>query len=497
MKRVHLALLPAVLLAACNNQPAGNTTTTDSTGTKAVNIATTGYEFIGGYPTEATIKKAYDDADLNRAIQAYRFFYPTVSGEAILRGTMALNVKPNITSGTLDTKPQQIGFTLNSDTPYGPILLDLSDGPYVVDLPPGPLIVVAMDVNQRWVADMGIPGPDEGKGGKHLVLPPGYKGNIPAGYHVWKASSNNLTVGIRSLPVGGDVQAAMARIKTIKFYPLNSPASAANVQWLDMTGKPQNTTPLDYENTFRYWEVLHNVIDREPVYEGYRTYYGELAALGIIKGQPFNPDARMKAILKKAAAMGNAQMRVQSFANRRPDRIVWNDRQWEWVGLRPENGDFDAPSYVDLDAREVWFYQAIGASPAMFRRKAGGGSVYWLGLREKNGTYVDGGKTYKLTIPQPVPCKLFWSVTVYDAETRSQVITDQGYAALRSMFELKDLANASSVDLYFGPSAPAGKEKQWIKTIPGKGWFVYIRVYGPEEAAFNGSWKPGDFEEVK
>jgi hypothetical protein len=493
MKRTLLLCTLGMLATACNNKPADKPM--DAPATAAKNGDNTGgYEFVGGYPTAATIQKAYDDADLNRAIQAYRFFYATVSGEAMLEGNLAINIKPNVTSGTLDTKPQQIGFTLNSDTPYGPILLDLSSGPFVIDIPAGPLIVVAMDLNQRWVADMGIPGPDAGKGGKHLILPPGYKGNIPAGYHVWKSSANNLTVGIRSLPVGGDVAGAMERIKTIKFYPLNAPASAASVQWLDLSGKPQNSTPLDWENNIKYWEALHKVVDREPAYEGYRTYYGELAVLGIMKGKPFNPDARMKGILEKAAKIGNAQMRVQSFADRRPDRVVWQDRQWEWVGLRPENGDFDAPNYVDLDAREVWFYQAIGASPAMFRRQAGGGSLYWLGLRDKTGTYVDGGKTYKLTIPQPVPGKLFWSITIYDAETRSQVQTDQGYAALRSMFELKDFANASSLDLYFGPTAPAGKEKQWIKTLPGKGWFAYIRIYGPDTPAFDGSWKPGDFE---
>src|SRR5262249_45337057 len=145
---------------------------------------------------------------------------------------------------------------------------------------------------------------------------------------------------------------------------------------------------------------------------------------------------------------------------------------------------------------EVWFYQAIGASPAMFRRKPGSGSLYWLGLRDNAGAYLDGGKTYRLTVPQPVPGKLFWSVTAYDAETRSQVQTDQGKAALRSLFELKDKAGENSVDLYFGPNAPAGKEGQWIKTNPGKGWFGYFRIYGPEQAAFDGSWKPGDFEEV-
>ncbi|NIG56657.1 DUF1254 domain-containing protein [Chitinophaga sp. Cy-1792] len=493
MKKTILPLLPVFIMAACNSAAPTKTGKGDS----AVVAGAEGYEFKGGYPTDATIVKAYDDADLMRAVQAYKFFYPTVSGDAILQGNLVLGIKPNVVSGTLDTKPEQIGFTLNSDTPYGPLLVDLSDGPFVIEIPPGPLIVVAMDVNQRWVADMGIPGPDEGKGGKHLILPPDYKGTVPAGYHVWKSSSNNLTVGIRSLPVGGDVAAALEKIKTVKFYPLNNPASAKSVTFLDLTGKPQNTTPLEYETSFKYWEMLKKIIDREPVFEGYRNNYGDLAVLGIIKGQSFNPDARMKGILEKAAKIGNAQMRVQSFADRRPDKVVWKDRQWEWIGLRPENGDFDAPSYVDLDAREVWFYQAIGASPAMFRRKAGFGSLYWLGLREKSGAYVDGGKNYKLTVPQPVPAGLFWSVTIYDAETRSQIKTDQGYAALRSMFELKDMAKDASVDLYFGPQAPAGKEKQWIKTIPGKGWFAYIRVYGPGEAAFNGSWKPGDIEEVK
>ena len=165
--------------------------------------------------------------------------------------------------------------------------------------------------------------------------------------------------------------------------------------------------------------------------------------------------------------------------------------------MRQEDGDFNAPSYVDLEAREVWFYQAIGASPAMFRRKPGGGSVYWLGLHDGAGAYLDGGCEYVLRIPQPVPSQLFWSVTVYDAETRSQIQTDQDMAALRSMFELKDLTSEPFVDLHFGPTAPEGCEGQWIKTLPGKGWFAYFRVYGPKDAAFDGSWKPGDFTLVK
>jgi hypothetical protein len=151
---------------------------------------------------------------------------------------------------------------------------------------------------------------------------------------------------------------------------------------------------------------------------------------------------------------------------------------------------------IDIEARDRWFAQATGASPKMFLRTAGAGSLYWLGLRDKNGAYLDGGKTYKLSVPQPVPQRLFWSVTVYDNATRSMIQTDQDKAALRSLVELKDVATTGATDLYFGPNAPAGKEGRWIKTTPGKGWFVYLRLFGPEVPAFEGSWKPSDFEEI-
>jgi hypothetical protein len=175
---------------------------------------------------------------------------------------------------------------------------------------------------------------------------------------------------------------------------------------------------------------------------------------------------------------------------------MWEGRKWEWATLRPENGTFDTPAYKDLEAREKWFYQAQIESPAMFRRTVAAGSLYWLGTRDATGAYLDGSKTYKLTVPLPVPAKLFWSVTVYDPDSRSEIATDQGKAALRSLFELRG-KTGNSVDLYFGPKAPAGQEGQWVKTLPGKGWFVYFRIYGPEQPAFDGSWKPGDFEEVK
>ena len=482
--------LIAGLLAGCQQQKVGEQGTTTT-------APATEYAFERGYASGDTAQKAYDDADLNRAVEAYRFFYPTVSGHAIFVGNEKIGIVPNKVFGTLDTKPKHVGFTLNSDTPYAPILMDLSDGPMVIELPPGPLICISMDVDQLWIADLGLPGPAAGKGDKVVFLPPGFKDKPPAGYRVANSPSNTMLVGIRSLPVGGDVPAAIERIKTVKIHPLKPTPGWPETKWLDLTPEPQDTTPLALENNIQFWHELSNVINSEPPNPRFHYFYGLLAVLGIEKGKPFNPDARMTAILEKAAKIGNAQMRVASFNDRRPDRIVWPDRKWEWAALRYEDGDFNTANYGDLHAREKWFYQAIGASPAMFKRDPTAGSLYWLGVRDTTGATLDGGKTYKLSVPQPVPGKLFWSVTVYDTDTRSQVLTDQGKAALRSIFELKDVSKTQPTELYFGPTAPAGHEAQWIKTIPGKGWFTYFRVYGPEQAAFDGSWKPGDFEEVK
>ncbi len=452
------------------------------------------YKFVNGYPTKETVQKAYDDADLNRAIQAYKFFYPTVAFSSGFEAFKTLNVKPNesgvVTMGT----PKQIVFTPNSDTPYSFVPVDLTNGPVVIDMPAGPIMGAINDMNEIWIMDYGLPGPDAGKGGKHLILPPEYKGKTPEGYYVGKSTTNKVVLLLRALPVKGDLNKAFDLIKTVKIHALDN--SWTINKWIDISDKSVDFTPNKIETNIKYWELLHKIINNEPANKEYRNYYGELAILGIKKGEPFKPNSRMKKILEQAAKTANAQMRVQSFADRREDRKVWKGINWEWATLRPENGTFDTPYYKDLDAREKWFYQAMVESPAMFRRASGQGSVYWLGNKDNNGAYLDGAKTYKLRVPLTVPAKLFWSVTVYDSENRSEIATDQKRAAIRSLFELKDV-KGKYIDLYFGPKAPEGQENFWIKTIPGKGWFTYFRVYGPEENAFNGKWQLNDFEEVK
>ncbi|MCG7361427.1 DUF1254 domain-containing protein [Roseomonas sp. ACRSG] len=452
--------------------------------------------FEGGYPDASTAHRLRDEAVLQRAVVAYRFWYPTVSMEGIFNGSREVGVSDGTAMGVASTGPRQVGFTLNSDTPYGSATLDVAAGPVVIEVPPGPYIGLVNDHHQGWVLDVGLPSPDEGKGGRHLVLPPGYSGPVPSGYHVGRSASNKLLLAVRAMPVGGDMPAALNALRKVRFYPLSAAGNPPEITYVDTTERRMDSTCLRWEDNIQFWEVLHRIVQEEPLAENFLPMYGLLAALGIEKGKPFAPDAQMRAVLERAARTGRDELLVSAFASDRADRLNWPDRQWEWVGLVPGSAQFETPSGLDLEARDRWFAQAIVTSPAMFRRSAGAGSLYWLSARDGTGAFLDGGRNYRLRIPGPVPAKLFWSVTAYDAATRSQVQTEQDKAALRSLFELKDVSQNASTDLFFGPQAPAGHEQRWIRTTPGRGWFAYIRIYGPEQAAFDRSWKPGDFETV-
>jgi hypothetical protein len=450
-----------------------------------------------GFPALERIGRARDEADLSRAIQAYCFFYPTVSMQSCMTGQREAGVEDSRAALMFAGAPRHVLFTGNSDTPYLGAVLDLKkSGPMVLDLPPGPFVGLVNDHHFRWVHDLGLAGPDAGKGGRYLILPPGHAADVPAGYQLARAVTFKVMLALRVLPQAGDVTGALNALRRIRIYPHAKSASPPPFAFVDHTDRPIDLSCLRYEDNLGYWEQLHAVVQEEPTFEQFRPMYGLLTTLDIERGKPFAPDARLRAVLERATRIGRDQMLDAAFASERPDRIAWRDRRWEWAALRFENGDFELPTGIDIEARNRWFAQAIAASPAMFRRSPGAGSLYWLGLRDEKGAYLDGGALYRLTVPQPVPSTLFWSVTVYDAGTRSQIRTSQDRAALRSMFELSQASANAPLELYFGPRAPAGKEQQWIQTLPDKGWFAYFRIYGPEAAAFDGSWKPGDFERL-
>ena len=456
--------------------------------------AAAGYAFEQGFPTPAATRQARDDADFARAVTAYRFWYPTVSTEGIFDGMRSSGIEDNVSVAIAVAKPDLNLFTANSDTPYGGAVIDVSSGPMVIEIPPGPYIGFVDDHNQRWVFDFGLPGADAGRGGKYLLLPPGYGGPIPEGYYVGRTPTLKNWFAIRAVPVNGDMNRALESLRALKIYPLTQADHPQPLKIVDNSAIPTDSSLLHQEDNLQFWKHLAAIIDAEPVDANLAPMYGLLGELGIEKGKPFQPDVRRAAILERAARAGRDQMLVTAFDSDRPDRVNWPDRKWEWVALVNDNANFLTPSGIDLDARDRWFAQAIAASPAMFRRAPGAGSLYWLSARDTMGRWLDGGKSYRLAVPQPVPGKLFWSVTVYDAATRSEIRTDQDKAALRSLFELKEASTSEPVDLYFGPVAPAGHEGRWIKTIPGRGWFAYFRIYGPEPTAFDKSWKPGDFE---
>ncbi|MFF0449018.1 DUF1254 domain-containing protein [Streptomyces sp. NPDC004609] len=453
-------------------------------------------EFRNGYPTHESARAVLAETELRRAVEAYRYFYPTVSLEGVLQGTRDAGAVDNSNALLFIARPHHLGFTLNSDTPYSVGVLDLRrSGPMVIDLPPGPLIGLVDDHHHRWLTDLGLPGAYGSKGGRHLLLPPGHEDRLPEkGYTVVRSDSWTVFCTLRALPVRGDVETAKKALSATRFHPLSRSDDPPPYTFTDHSDRPADWTCLRWEDNLDFWRVLHGVIDSEPPVEEMRPMLGLLAELGIEAGKPFAPDGRMAGVLSEAARRGRDGLLVSAFASVRPDRLVWPDRTWEWAGLRPENGSFEREGSLDIEAKDRWFAQAIVASPAMFRRAVGQGSLYWLGLRDREGTYLDGGRAYRLTVPLPVPATLFWSLTVYDAQTRSEIVTDQGRAALRSLFDGLTPEYTPSVDLFFGPTEPPGGPDRWIRTTPGRGWFSYFRVYGPEQAAFNGSWRPGDFE---
>jgi hypothetical protein len=250
-------------------------------------------------------------------------------------------------------------------------------------------------------------------------------------------------------------------------------------------------TPLSWEDNIGFWEELAKVVDKEPVYEPYCTMYQELAALGIEKGKPFTPDTRMKTILEGAAKSANANMRVRYFAGRKPGRLLWDDRTWE-VAAISDDASPSAPNYTDRYVREKWLNTALWDTSSL-SRMGGAGFLHCLGTCDNSGEPLHGRNTYKLTIPYPIPARLFSTITLYDVLTGSEMLAKETKATLQTLLEQRSKPG-SAIELYFGPTPIAGKEKNWIRTSPNDGWFAYFRIYGPGRAAFDGSWKPGDFE---
>jgi hypothetical protein len=449
-----------------------------------------------GLPDPETVQKVYDNLDFTRGVEAFLSGIPAASRYAVCEGPAQAGVKRNGGIGIFEDlmDARSLFLTANSTTIYVFMCLDLSEGAIVVDVPPGILGPVD-DAFFRWVTDVGLTGPDKGKGGKYLFVPPGYTGDLPAdGYFVIKPKTYGNWVFYRAFVLGGDVAAAANAVKAkARVYPLSAASSPPPQSFVNLSGSQLNTI---HANDFHFYEEINSVIQHEPADAFDPEIVGLFAAIGIKKGQPFAPDARMKGILTDAVAVGNATARAIVFAPRDERVKFYPDRQWG-TGFVGGSYEFLNNGERMLDARTLLHYYATGITPAMAFSKPGTGSAYAYATRDSMGRYLDGGKTYKITLPAPIPAAQFWSFMVYDGQTRSMLETDQQLAGLDSNQKGIEKNPDGSVTVWFAPKAPAGHETNWVQTMPGKGWNSLLRLYAPLEPWFAKTWKPGDFELVE
>ena len=278
-------------------------------------------------------------------------------------------------------------------------------------------------------------------------------------------------------------------------YPLAQAKDPPAMEFISGSKKAFNTI---HANNAEFYDELAHVIAKEPVDFIDPELRGLAASIGIRKHKPFAPDERMKAILVEAAAVANATARAIDFQTRDPSAYYYDKSQWKTAMV---GGDYrwlidGGMGGRNLDARASFFYQATVNTPAMVVKMPGVGSQYAYTETDADGNYLDGAKNYRLHVPANVPAKDFWSVVLYDPQTRSELQTSQPFPSKNNKRD-KLIVNADgSVDLFFGPNAPPGKEANWTQTVPNKGWYTIFRLYGPLEPWFDKTWRPGEIEEV-
>ncbi|WP_339461458.1 DUF1254 domain-containing protein [Pseudomonas sp. EA_105y_Pfl2_R69] len=451
--------------------------------------------FNDGFPSDETVQKVYDNLAFQRGVSVFLSATGGSSTEGLRQGLASIGVDNNQTvalfEDLMDSK--SLFLTPNTESIYSVMWVDVKDGPVVLETPPDVLGLID-DHWFHYVADFGRVGPDKGQGGKFLLVPPGYKGDIPEGYFVYHTKTYGHLVFWRGFIKDGSTASAVAATKKhAKIYSLKDAANPPPMKFINASGKHFNTIGA---GTFKFYEDINNIVQYEPNEAFNPAILGQLAALGIEKGKEFNPDERMKKILTEAAAVGDATARALVF--KYPEDIAYYPGS-AWVqGFVGDNYKFQSQPGVDnTDALVHMLFYATGVTPAMSLKILGKGSQYALAFVDSDGKPMDGSKTYKIHLPPNVPAKDFWSFVVYDNQTRSMLQTDQQYPSISS--EKKGIVTNpdGSVDIWFGPTAPKGHEANWVQTVPGKGWSTALRLYGPEEAWFDKTWRPSEIELVE
>jgi hypothetical protein len=431
------------------------------------------HDFANGYPTDATVEKLYDERDFQRGCQAYLWQRGITKGLGARNGQIVAILSLEARRGIL---------TANATTPYYLGFADLSGGPLVMVIPPRGVQGGISDAWQRTIPGTESPG-------TYLVLAPGRQ--VPdnvAAYTVRQSPTFNIFLGARL--TDADPEQAKQALAQLQMYPYAQHDNRPKAEILDVGTKAWSGLP---PRGMAYWERLDDVIQREPVEPHDIFFHAMLRPLGLEKGKPFRPDARQTKILTDAALVGEAMAKANSADRRFKGSKYRADAHWDFA-LQLDADDPEA-FWNLLDERASWFYEAVGAGAAMAPKRPGPSSAYLSAYKDKAGQWLDGGRSYRLRVPPNPPIKLFWSVTLYDVDTRALLLNEQKVADRSSRMDLRENKDGS-VDIYCGPKAPAGFEKNWIPTVPGKNWFAYFRFYQPTEAYFDRSWPLPDFERV-
>ena len=455
--------------------------------------------FDDGVPTAETTMCLYDHLDLLRGVEVFLGCIPAASLEGIRRGMVEVAGdachQGAITDRLLDSDP--LLLTGNTDTVYAIVMLDVErDGPTVIEVPPGCGPGTVDDAWFRFVVDLGAPGPDRGAGGTYLVVPPGYDGERPEGWFVAESPSAVNLVVLRGFLVDGRPDAAVQKFRSgVRVYPLSRRDDPPAMEWTSLSGVPVNTV---HANDFSFYEEVAHVVAKEPIEVIDPETRGLLASIGITMDAPFAPDDRMRRILTDAAAIGNGAARALAFRPRERGFFLYEDRRW--TSPFP-GGDYrflrdGGAGGRHLDARSMFYYVATVNTPAMALKMVGKGSQYALATVDVDDAPLDGGKAYRLRLPADIPAADFWSVVVYDPQTRSELQTGQPLPSRNSKRDDLVHNDDGSVDIVFGPDEPQELASNWVQTVQGKGWFVLLRLYGPLEAWFDRTWRPGDIERV-
>jgi hypothetical protein len=491
-------------------------------------------EFNNGVPSAATAQSAFDAVDFANALAAYNNSFRGASALAIVQGFQSIGINYNevaIFSELMDSN--SLFLTANCDTVYYLAGIDLTKGPMIVEQPPMGVGTIN-DMWFSWVIDVGFPGPDRGAGGKYLIVPPGYDGPLPeGGYFIAHAATNHVLYASRGYLVDDSPEKTVENIKAhMKIYPYvpgsfgTSIATALTgavrlapdpevppTKFVEVSGKAFNTIP---PADFGFFEMINANVQNEPADSYDVELAGQLAAIGIVHGQDFAPDERMKKILTDAAAVGNAFGRALQWqwADRQPDWAYYENSHW-WSMLWQGGANFETPPPLfedgmfkplpptgarTLDSRTAFYYAYTLDSPGMIMRIPEVGSQYLMAMLDANGEPFDGAKTYMVTLPKDIPAKAFWSFTLYDNQTRSMLQTPQRFPRAGSQSYPSPAAKASedgSTVIYFAPEKPEGvADGNWIQTDPDKGWFTILRLYSPLPSFFDKTWRPTEIEPV-